>query len=95
MAMCVGDIGTVISVDSGIALAGAAVKILAKAPGQDAVIWDAEVNGNSAEYTTEAGDLSHAGRWYFQIYADFGSGEWKGCGKPTSETIFPRLAEVV
>ena len=93
MSMVVGDIGTELKIDVGQSTAGATGKIVAVAPGQEAVVWDGTTEDTYVVYTIESGDLAIPGRWYFQAYLDYGVGAWSGYSQPVTETVYPRLTD--
>lgn len=74
-----GDVGTVIELDTGVSLAGAsALSIEAARPDGTTVSWTATATGTSVRYTTQAGDLDVSGAWVLQAKATIGSGTWRG-----------------
>ena len=75
----IGDVGTVIELDTGVSLAGAsALSIEAAKPDGTTVSWTATATGTSVRYTTQAGDLDVSGAWVLQAKATIGSGTWRG-----------------
>ena len=75
----IGDVGTVIELDTGVSLASAnALSIEASKPGGATVSWTATAAGTKLSYTTQAGDLDVAGKWTLQAKATIGSGTWRG-----------------
>lgn len=86
----VGDIGTVIELDTGIALSGASpLRIKYEKPdGTTRGYWGATVTDTTkAKYTTVADDLDVSGVWVFQVYAGGLSG-WTGHGEEYKRTIY-------
>ena len=85
----VGDIGTIIELDSGVALAGASpLQIKYEKPdGTTRGAWTASIyDTTKAKYATLANDLDQAGVWTFQIYAEGLTG-WSGHGEEYYRTI--------
>ena len=76
----VGDVGTEIVVDCGIAVTNATVrKIIVVKPGGRRVRWDAVLEStNQIKYTTQVGDIDVIGDWSVQAYIELPS--WKGYG---------------
>jgi len=79
--MYVGDVGTVITVETNSVLTGASatnLKIL-KADGTEAT-WVGAINGTTQiDYTIKADDLSVAGNWFLNSFVTFASGDqWTG-----------------
>jgi len=84
----VGQVGVEITLDTGIALAGAtATKIRAKRPGRGSLLWDASiVESTKVQYTTEATDLSEAGDWCLQAYVEIDGA--KGYGETVTMAVY-------
>ena len=77
----VGDIGTVITVDTGTPIADATVvKLMVLKPGASAEVeWTGAIyNTNYVRYTTVDGDFSIKGNYKIQAFVDTPSGEWRG-----------------
>lgn len=80
----VGDVGTVIKLDTGTDLTSAtALKIKVKKPNGTEVEWTASQDANNPKvmtYTIQSGDLDQSGTWKLQAYVEFptwqGRGEW-------------------
>ena len=77
----IGDIGTVITLETGIDLTGASVaQIKIKKPNGTTVAKAATIATTTLTYTTIAGDLDLEGAYTVQAYAVIGA--WKGHGAP-------------
>jgi hypothetical protein len=75
----VGDIGTLISLDTGVDLTAAiSVAILAIRPDGSKVVWIGFGLGTVINYTAQAGDLSQRGDWRLQAQVVLPSGKWSG-----------------
>lgn len=72
-----GDIGIIVTVATGITLTGATTtQIKVKKPSGVLATWAASIDGANAQqlnYTTVAGDLNEAGRYFFQAYVVLGA----------------------
>ena len=92
MGVNVGDIGTVIDLDTGESLAGAAnLMVFYTTPGGVAGEWTAEASGNAIRYTTTdgVGTFTEEGAWSLQGYLELDG--WKGTTSIVTLTIGPRL----
>ena len=79
----VGDVGTVIKLDTGTDLSTATVlKIKVKKPNGTTLEWTATQDASNPKvmtYTIQAGDLDQSGTWKLQAYVEFPS--WQGHGQ--------------
>ena len=84
----VGDIGTIIKLDTGEDLAQATVKrIKYTMPDGSEGFWSGEVvETTKIQHTVASGELSLAGEWLFQAYIELPS--WRGHGETSSYTIY-------
>jgi len=87
MSVYVGDVGTILELETGVTLTGAAfTKITVKKPvSGDTFDWVGSIKGDDdsvIEYTIIEGDLDEAGRYYVQSYVSLGT--WIGHGERTS-----------
>jgi len=76
----VGDVGTVILVDTLSDITSSTVrKILARKPNGIEIEWAAAVDSTTKlSYTTQDGDLDTVGKWMLQAYVELPSGKWYG-----------------
>ena len=75
--MVVGDIGTVIELDTGVNVSAAlSAKIRYSKPSGTRGEWTASVSGNKVTYTTIDGDIDQSGDWSLQAYLDLNT--WEG-----------------
>ena len=80
----VGDIGTVISVDTTVDIEAATVHVLDVIfPDETTAIWVATQNGDFLEYTSQAGDLDQSGTHIIRARIETPAGKWRG-----TETTF-------
>jgi len=86
-----GDIGAVIAIDVGEDLDLAdEVKVYVKKPySASSVEWTNSVDGQEVSCTTADGDLSVAGTYRFQVWADLGS--WSGYSSITTLEVEDNL----
>jgi len=75
-----GDIGTVIELDTGEDLANAtAIKIKVKKPNGEELEWLADKSlPTSVKHTVAAGELDVAGYWLLAAYVEFGTSKFSG-----------------
>jgi hypothetical protein len=76
----VGEVGTSIVLDTGIALAGATViQIKYLKPDGTTGYWSASiVDSTKVSYTLAANNIDQAGTWAFQSYVEVSGGKWTG-----------------
>lgn len=71
------DVGIIVTVATGITLTGATTtQVKVKKPSGALATWTATIDGTNAQqlnYTTIAGDLNEAGRYFFQAYVVLGT----------------------
>lgn len=75
------DIGTVISLNTGVIITGATgLSIQVKKPSGTVVSWDATIGADakSLEHTTAINDLDEAGDYILQAKLTLGGGTWRG-----------------
>jgi hypothetical protein len=86
----VGEVGTAITLDTGITLTSAtSLKIKYQKPDGTTGEWTGAISGTtSIRYLLQTNDISIAGRWQFQSYAVFSSGAYYG------ETVDITFAEL-
>lgn len=84
----VGDVGTDIILDTGVALAGyTTLQIKYKKPSGNKGYWTATITDSTkAKYTVQAGDLDESGTWTFQVYAVLT--DWTGHGEEATAVIY-------
>ena len=70
MAIFVGDIGTVITIDVGVDISsGSAYKIVYRKPSGATGVWTGSLSGTTAvTYTVLTGDFDEEGDWKFQAH---------------------------
>lgn len=75
-----GDIGTTISLDTGISIAASeSQEIHYRKPSGTKGSWDAEKgSGNIIYYVTKEDDIDEHGTWILQSFVKFNNGEWRG-----------------
>ena len=75
----VGDIGTVISVDTTVDIEAATVHVLDVIfPDQTTTTWVATKNGDFLEYTSKDGDLEQSGIYIIRVRVETPTGKWLG-----------------
>ena len=78
----IGDIGTLIRVDTGVDIHDATtVSLLVLKPSDVIEEWDGEVDEDfptEIQHTTELGDFTSAGTYKVQAYVETTEGTWKG-----------------
>lgn len=75
----VGDVGTLLRVDVGTDITGATThQIKYTKPEGDRGVWEAIINGQYLEYTSQADDFDQAGDWTIQAYVVTSAGSWHG-----------------
>ncbi len=74
------DIGTVISLNTGVALAGSTVSVSVRRPDNTLVSWPGTIDadGQSVDHTIIAGDLTVAGNYTLQAQVVIGADTWSG-----------------
>ena len=84
----VGDIGTIIRIDMGAAITGAAgLTIAVKKPDATTTSWTPSIYGtNYLEYTLIAADIAQAGIYYLQPYLELGG--FLGKGETVNFTVY-------
>lgn len=79
------DIGTVISLNTGVVIAGASAQsIEVKTPSGRVLSWAAVIGSDtySVEHTLVGGDLTESGRFILQAKVTLGAGTWYGQAVP-------------
>ena len=78
--MKVGDVGTLISLDTGSDIStNTSKKIRYQKPSGFIGEWDANLSGTQIlTYVTQSADIDEEGLWTFQAYVVLPSGEWYG-----------------
>ena len=80
----VGDVGTIISVDTTVNIEDATVHVLDVIfPDSTTATWVATQNGEFLEYTSEDGDLDQYGIHIIRARIETSAGKWRG-----TETTF-------
>jgi hypothetical protein len=80
----VGDVGTVITLDTGIDLTSGTVSVEYQKPDGVGGVWAGSIaatdsgSSHGVRYTTIAGDLDLDGEWKLQSHAVLPTGEWSG-----------------
>lgn len=74
------DIGTIISLNTGVTITGATVTIEAKKPSGVTASWGAVIStdNQSVEHTVVAGDFTEAGVYNLQAKVSLGGNLWYG-----------------
>lgn len=86
----VGDVGTIIHVETGHDLSAATtLELRVTKPSGDAVTWTGTVAGDDdtiIQYIAKTGDLDEAGTWKIQAYV--ASPDWTGLGDTAAFTLY-------
>jgi hypothetical protein len=84
----IGDIGTVILLDTAATLTGGTVTIKYEKPDGSTGSWNGTIATSASgankgiSYTTTSGDLNQPGLWKLQAYAVLSGGTWSGVTVP-------------